>query len=96
VADNGKEALAALERRPDVDAVLMDLILPEMSGSQAIERLRQDSRFQNLPVIAMTARAMNGEASQAAGADAYLPKPVDPGRLLALLHARFHPGTFPE
>jgi len=90
VADNGKDALAALERRPDIDAVLMDLILPEMNGYQAMERIREDSRFRNLPVIALTARAMNGDAFQAAGADAYLPKPVDPERLLALLHARFH------
>jgi len=90
VADNGKDALATLERRPDVDAVLMDLILPEMNGYQAIERIRLDSRFRSLPVIALTARAMTGEAFQAAGADAYLPKPVDPERLLALLHTRFH------
>jgi len=91
VADNGKDAVAALERRPDVDAVLMDLILPEMNGYQAIQRIRQDTRFRSLPIIALTARTLNGEASQAAGADAHLPKPVDPERLLALLHARFHP-----
>jgi len=90
VADNGKEALDALEGRPDVDVVLMDLILPEMDGYQAIARIRKDSRFRDLPIIALTARAMTEEAFQAAGADAYLPKPVDPERLLALLHTRFH------
>lgn len=92
VADNGQAALAALERHPDVDAVLMDLILPEMNGIQAIQRIRQDGRFGRLPIIALTARALTGEAT-APGADDYLPKPVDPERLLALLHARFHPGT---
>ena len=91
VADNGKDAVVALERRPDVDAVLMDLILPEMNGDQAIQRIRQDSRFRSVPIIALTARTLNGDGAQAGGADAYLPKPVDPERLLTLLDARFHP-----
>ena len=93
VADNGKAALATLERRPDVDAILMDLILPEMSGYQAMERIRQDERFRGVPVVALSAKAMTGDAFHAAGADEYLPKPIDPERLLALLHSRFHPSA---
>ncbi|HEY4187028.1 MAG TPA: response regulator [Polyangia bacterium] len=97
VADTGQSALDALDRRPDVDAVLMDLIMPEMNGYQAMQRIRQDSRFKDLPVIALTARAMTGDESNclSAGASAYLPKPVDSERLLTELHDRLQPRPSP-
>jgi CheY-like chemotaxis protein len=98
VADTGQDALAALERHPTVDAVLLDLIHPEMNGYQAMQRIRRDARFRDLLIVALTARTMNGEGDQclAAGADDYLPKPVDAERLLALLHSRFHPAAVAE
>jgi CheY-like chemotaxis protein/anti-sigma regulatory factor (Ser/Thr protein kinase) len=87
IARNGKEALAALERDADIDLVLMDLMMPEMDGLEATRILRKDPRWQKLPVIALTAKAMRDdqERSMAAGASDYLAKPIDVEMLLSLL-----------
>jgi CheY-like chemotaxis protein len=70
-----------------VNAILMDIMMPEMDGYEALRRLRQDARFTDVPAIALTAKAMKGERERCleAGATDYLAKPVDPGRLLTLL-----------
>jgi len=88
VAETGREALDVLGAHPDVSAVLMDVMMPEMDGYEALRRLRADSRFVRLPAIALTAKAMKGERERCldAGANDYLAKPVDPGRLLVALH----------
>jgi CheY-like chemotaxis protein/HAMP domain-containing protein len=84
VAENGREALELLASTPGVQGVLMDIMMPEMDGYEAMRRLRQDARFSRLPVIALTARAMKGERERCleAGANDYLTKPVDGDRLL--------------
>jgi len=87
VADNGKVALDLLDRRPDVQAVLMDIMMPEMDGFEAMRRIRRDARFSTLPIIALTAKAIKGDQQKCleAGASEYLPKPIDGDRLLTML-----------
>jgi CheY-like chemotaxis protein/CHASE3 domain sensor protein len=87
VGRNGREALEKLDQVADIDLVLMDVMMPEMDGLEATRRLRQDPRFQKLPVIAVTAKAMKDDQEQclAAGASDYLAKPVDLDRLFSLL-----------
>ena len=93
LADTGHEALELLDRNPDVDAVLMDIMMPEMDGYEATRRLRLDPRFRELPVIALTAKAMKGERERCleAGASDYLSKPIDSEKLLKTL-AEWLPG----
>jgi CheY-like chemotaxis protein len=86
-AENGQEAVAALLATPDVDLVLMDIMMPELDGYEAIRRIRSDARWEKLPIISLTAKAMKGdrEKSIAAGASDYITKPVDTDQLLSLI-----------
>jgi two-component system chemotaxis sensor kinase CheA len=88
-AADGAEALAKLDADSDVDAVLVDIMMPVMDGYTCIARLRSDARFRDLPIIALTAKAMKGdrELCLRAGANDYVSKPVDVAALLRLLHA---------
>jgi CheY-like chemotaxis protein len=85
--ETGKEALAALERDQDVDIVLMDIMLPGMDGNETIAAIRQMPALRELPIVAVTAKAMEGdrERSLTAGASDYITKPVEPERLLSLI-----------
>ncbi|SKA32284.1 two-component system, chemotaxis family, sensor kinase CheA [Chitinophaga eiseniae] len=87
-AADGREALAVLARHHQVDLVLMDMMMPEMDGFEAIRHIRSERRFMQLPVIAITAKAMPGDRQQCldAGASDYIAKPVDSIKLLSLLH----------
>jgi CheY-like chemotaxis protein len=89
-ADTGHAALDLLNAQPDVQLVLMDMMMPEMDGYEALRRLRQQERFRALPIIALTAKAMKGDREQClqAGASDYMSKPIDPDRLLALLQGQ--------
>ena len=95
VADNGQAALRTLDERPDVEAVLMDIMMPEMDGFEATRRIRRDARFQSLPIIALTAKVMKGDPEKCleAGATEYLAKPIDGDRLLALLNGLLASGA---
>ncbi|MDQ1813804.1 response regulator [Massilia sp. CCM 9210] len=87
VGRNGFEALERLDQIPDMDLVLMDVMMPGMDGLEATRRLRADPRFAKLPVIAITAKAMKDDQEQCmkAGASDYLAKPIDLDRLYSLL-----------
>ena len=89
-AENGRDAIAMLDRGKQFDAILMDLMMPEMDGYQTIEAIRKDQRFERVPIIAVTAKAHNADREKclAAGASDYLPKPVDIDQLIALLRRR--------
>ncbi|MFW7377743.1 MAG: response regulator [Oligoflexus sp.] len=87
IARNGKEALGILDRHPNIDLVLMDIMMPIMDGYQAMRAIRQNDRFQKLPIIALTAKTMKGDQEKCyeAGANDYASKPVDAQRLLSLI-----------
>lgn len=92
VARNGLEALAVLEGslQPDgapIDLVLMDIMMPEMDGLTAMREIRRRPEWRNLPIIALTAKAMKADHMQAltAGANDYMAKPLDVDRLLSLV-----------
>jgi len=86
-AENGREGLEVLDADGDVDIVLMDLMMPEMDGYEAMTAIRARPEGHGLPIIALTAKAMQGdrERSIAAGASDYITKPVDPDQLLSLM-----------
>ncbi len=93
-AENGKVALELLQRHPDVDLVLMDTMMPELDGLTATRAIRDMLQFQRLPIISLTAKAMQGDRETAlfAGATDYITKPVTPDRLFPVLQ-RWLPGT---
>jgi CheY-like chemotaxis protein len=83
-ASDGREGIAALTAEPDVDLILMDVMMPEMDGYSTMAAMRQMPAFAALPIIAVTARAMPGDREKAldAGASDYVTKPVDTEQLL--------------
>ena len=86
-AENGKDALKMLDMYPDIDLVLMDIMMPEMDGYEAMKQIRAKHQFKKLPIIALTAKAMKDDKQKCidAGANDYITKPVDVERLLSLM-----------
>ncbi len=86
-AEDGKVCLELLQQHPDINLILMDIMMPEMDGYEAIRYIRQDARFSALPIIALTAKAMKGDREKCieVGASDYISKPVDNEQLLSLL-----------
>ncbi|MBD1891230.1 HAMP domain-containing protein [Coleofasciculus sp. FACHB-SPT9] len=86
-AENGRDGIAKLQERPDIDIVLMDVMMPEMDGYETMQAIRQLDSFATLPMIALTAKAMKGDREKCieAGASDYITKPVDTEQLLSLL-----------
>jgi CheY-like chemotaxis protein len=86
-AVDGKEALSVLQQNPETDIVLMDIMMPEMDGYEAIKSLRKRKEWKKLPVIAVTAKAMTGDRDRCieAGASDYISKPVDTDQLISLM-----------
>ncbi|MET7490329.1 HAMP domain-containing protein [Streptomyces sp. NPDC005538] len=92
-AENGREGIETLERNPDVELVLMDIMMPEMDGYETIAAIRRAPHWTGLPIVALTAKAMPGdrEKSIARGANDYVPKPVDVDQLLTVVCALLDP-----
>jgi len=86
-AENGMEGLELLQKAGDVEAVLMDVMMPEMDGYETMRRIRALPQFKKLPILAVTAKAMKGDREKCleAGANDYITKPVDMDQLLSLL-----------
>ncbi|QZZ32705.1 HAMP domain-containing protein [Streptomyces sp. ST1015] len=86
-AENGREGIELLAAHPEIELILMDIMMPEMDGYETITAIRRSPRWTDLPIIALTAKAMPGdrEKSIAQGADDYVPKPVNIDELLAAM-----------
>jgi CheY-like chemotaxis protein len=86
-ATTGEEAVGQIENQPDLDIVLMDIMMPEMDGYETMQRIRREARFRSLPIIALTAKAMKGDREKCleAGASDYIAKPVNTNQLLSLV-----------
>jgi CheY-like chemotaxis protein len=90
-AESGRSGIEILQRVPDVDAVLVDIMMPGMDGYQTMQEIRSMPEFATLPVIAVTAKAMKGDRQKCieAGASDYVAKPVDIDQLVSVLRVWF-------
>jgi signal transduction histidine kinase/HAMP domain-containing protein len=97
VAESGADAIALLERKRDIDIVLMDIMMPGMDGYDTIRAIRRFDHFKDLPIIAVTGKVVVGERLRCieAGANDYVPKPVDTAELLAVLSPWLPPAARP-
>ncbi len=91
-AENGRHGIEVLEENPDIEIVLMDIMMPEMDGYETMRAIRRIPRFKQLPIITLTAKAMKGDRDKciAAGASDYITKPVDVAQLLSLMRVWLH------
>nr|MBA3477587.1 response regulator [Lautropia sp.] len=89
-ATNGRQAIEIIQSTPGLDAVLMDIMMPDMDGYETIREIRSSPALSDLPIVALTAKAMKGDRQKCmeAGASDYIAKPIRSGQLLSLLRAR--------
>jgi CheY-like chemotaxis protein len=88
-ADNGRDAIRLVQNDPTIDIVLMDIMMPEMDGIATMREIRKLPRGKDLPIVAVTAKAMKGDREKCieAGAWDYLSKPVETSHLLVVLRS---------
>jgi CheY-like chemotaxis protein len=86
-AENGRQGIERLQQHPNTDLVLLDIMMPEMDGYETTDAIRSMPRFEHLPIIVVTAKAMKGdrEKALAAGASDYITKPVDVDLLVSMM-----------
>lgn len=86
-AENGRAGVKVLKENPDIEIVLMDIMMPEMDGYEATKEIRSISKFNKLPIVALTAKAMKGDREKClnAGMSDYISKPVNVDQLLSLM-----------
>ncbi|MBF0158593.1 MAG: response regulator [Magnetococcales bacterium] len=87
MAENGRVGLEQLQQHPEIDLVLLDVMMPDMDGYQVLQAIRSHPQHHHLPVIVLTAKALQGERQRCldAGASDYLPKPIDNQKLLSMI-----------
>lgn len=87
IANNGRQAIQRLEEHEEIDVVLMDIMMPEMDGYEAMTAIRKEKKYAKMPIIALTAKAMKNDREKCieAGANDYISKPVDMDKLLSIL-----------
>jgi tubulin-specific chaperone A len=87
IGKNGREGIEKLKANPHIDLIMMDIMMPEMDGYEAMRLIRSEAKYKKLPIIALTAKAMKDDREKclAAGANEYLTKPVDSAKLISLL-----------
>jgi len=87
VAENGREALEKLDQHDNINLIIMDMMMPEMDGYEAMRAIRKSKKYQNIIILALTAKAMRGDRDRCieAGANDYMSKPIEPDKLLSML-----------
>jgi CheY-like chemotaxis protein len=95
-SENGREGIEKLKSTPDIDVVLVDIMMPEMDGYETMQEIRKLPQYADLPLIAVTAKAMKGDREKCldAGANDYVSKPVDIDQLLAVLRIQLGRSTY--
>jgi len=95
-AENGREGIDKLKATPDIDLMLVDIMMPEMDGYETMREIRRLPRYRDLPLVAVTAKAMKGDREKCleAGATDYVSKPVDIDQLLAVLRVQLSRSTY--
>ncbi len=91
-ATSGRAAIDIVQRTPELDLVLMDIMMPDMDGYETMREIRSNPEFRNLPMLALTAKAMKGDREKCleAGASDYISKPVNTAQLLSLMRVWLH------
>ena len=91
-ATTGRDAIEIVRSTPDLRAVLMDIMMPDMDGYETMRTIRKEPAFRMLPILALTAKAMKGDREKCleAGASDYIAKPVNTDQLLSLLRVWLH------